>query len=73
MKESIDRSIDKHFVFMEAGLNSLESIGWYGETTFTCPICGCASATAKRIKRQHSSRNKATWLYCEKCGEYIHG
>lgn len=63
---------DECFLFIEAGLNALEKINWYGHTTFNCPICG-AEAEAKRIRTDNSSRNKATWLYCSQCGMYAHG
>lgn len=63
---------DESFLFIEAGLDALEKIGWYGHTTFNCPLCG-AVAKAKRIKLVNSSRNKATWLHCNQCGMYVHG
>lgn len=63
---------DEKFLFVDAGLAALENISWYGYTTFKCPLCG-AQAEAKRIRIVNSSRNKATWLYCENCGMYVHG
>lgn len=59
--------------FLETGLNALENIDWYGETVFTCPICGYNKANAKRIKTPNNIRNKVTWLYCEECGMLFHG
>lgn len=63
---------DEKFLFVESGLNALEKINWYGHTTFNCPVCG-AAADAKRVRIVNSSRNKATWLYCNQCGMYVHG
>lgn len=64
---------DECFIFIESGLNALEKIGWYGETIFTCPVCGYKNANAKRIRIPNNIRNKITWLYCEACGMLVHG
>lgn len=60
------------FIFVKSGLDSLEKIGWYGETSFTCPICGNV-AYSKRVKLENFPKNKTTWLYCPNCGMYSHG
>lgn len=71
MKQCLQRVQDEKLLFVDKGLSALEKIGWYGFTTFTCPLCG-GKAEAKRIKVMNSVRNKATWLYCGQCGMYVH-